>query len=236
MKSIGNYRWRIAFLLLLATTINYIDRQVLGLLKPVLEDQFGWSQVDFARMVTSFSLAYAIGLLVAGRVIDRLGTRIGFSLMVVFWSIAGMAHALARNVQTFMMARFALGLGEAGNFPASAKAVAEWFPSRERGIATGIFNAGPSIGVVVSVLVVPLILTSFGWQSVFWVTGAAGFGWLILWWWFYHTPDREHRLSEEEREHILGHRHADVDLQKPATPWLQLFSKPQTWALIAGKG
>lgn len=236
MKTIGTYRWRIAFLLLLATTINYLDRQVLGLLKPVLEDEFGWSQVDFARMVTSFSLAYAIGLLVAGRVIDRLGTRIGFSIMVVFWSIAGMAHALARNVQSFMMARFALGLGEAGNFPASAKAVAEWFPARERGIATGIFNAGPSIGVVVSVLLVPVILTSFGWQSVFWVTGAAGFGWLLLWWWFYNTPEREHRLGAAEREHILGQRQTEIQTQKPNVSWFQLFSKPQTWALIAGKG
>ena len=233
----GKHRWLVVGLLLVATTINYLDRQVLGLLKPVLADRFEWSQVDFARMVMAFTLAYAIGLLIAGRVIDRLGTKIGFSVMVVVWSLAGMAHALARNVQTFMAARFALGLGEAGNFPASAKTVAEWFPKKERGIATGIFNSGPSIGVMVSVVLVPLILTSYGWQAVFWITGASGFIWLAIWWFWYDTPERHPRIDAAERDMILGDREDGGPVEtKSRLPWLSLFRFPQTWALIAGKG
>lgn len=232
----GRHRWVVVFLLLLATTINYIDRQVLGLLKPVLAKEFDWSQMDFSRMVMAFTLAYAIGLLIAGRVIDRLGTRIGFSLMVVFWSLSGMAHAVARQVGTFMAARFALGLGEAGNFPASAKAVAEWFPRKERGVATGIFNAGPSIGVVISVLVVPMILSAYGWQAVFWITGASGFVWLAIWWFWYESPERHTGISSEEKDLILSDR---IDSNQPTSrnlSWLKLFRYPQTWALVVGKG
>lgn len=240
----GNYRWLIVALLLAATMINYLDRQIIGLLKPVLEKEFDWSETDFARIVMAFTAAYAIGLLVSGGIIDRVGTKIGYAVTVVVWSVAGMLHALARSAWGFAIARVGLGLGEAGNFPAAVKAVAEWFPEKERGLATGIFNAGTSVGVVSALLIVPPILTHLGWQAVFWITGALGLVWLVFWWVLYDVPARHKKLSAAELAHIEGGlktRERDLQMrpealrEKPLFNWRSLFTFPQTWAFIAGK-
>jgi len=172
--SVGNFRWSICALLFFAATVNYIDRQVIGILKPTLQGLYGWSEIDYSNIVFAFTTAYAIGMLAAGRFVDWLGVRKGFSLAVAFWSIAAMGHALARSVLGFGAARFALGIGEAGSFPSSIKAVAEWFPKKERALATGIFNAGTNVGAVVAPLVVPLITVAYGWQWAFIATGALG--------------------------------------------------------------
>ena len=182
---INSYRWIIVTLIFLATTINYIDRQIIGLLKPLLEVEFNWSETDFAHIVMAFTAAYAIGLLVIGRLIDKIGTRIGYAFIICLWSIAGMFHAVARSATHFMIARFGLGFGEAGNFPAGVKAISEWFPKRERALATGIFNSGTSVGVVLALFIVPWILGKYSWHEVFWITGGIGFIWLILWLIFY---------------------------------------------------
>ncbi len=236
---IKNYRWIIVSLLFFATTINYIDRQIIGLLKPVLEAEFNWSESDFAHIVMAFTAAYAMGLLVMGRLIDKIGTRAGFTFIVTLWSIAGMLHAFARNAVQFALARFGLGIGEAGNFPAGVKAISEWFPKKERGIATGIFNSGPSVGVVMALLIVPWILNSYSWQEVFWLTGASGFVWLIFWLIFYQVPARQKRLTKEEFAIISEGKEGDPgkeNTSKVKIRWYRLFTFPQTWALITGKG
>ena len=231
-----NYRWIIVALLFLATTINYIDRQIIGLLKPILEVEFNWSESDFARIVVAFTAAYAIGLLLFGRLIDRVGTKIGYSISVVIWSAMGMLHAAASSVTGFSLARIGLGLGEAGNFPAAMKTVAEWFPKKERALAAGIFNSGTSIGVVMALLITPWILVSHGWREVFLITGALGFVWLGLWLWLYEIPARQKRLSKAElmliTEDEEGQSTAD---DRSQTKWFRLFSFPQTWAFIFGK-
>ena len=237
---IKNYRWIIVSLLFFATTINYIDRQIIGLLKPVLEVEFNWSESDFAHIVMAFTAAYAIGLLVMGRVIDKIGTRIGYIFIITLWSVAGMMHALAKNAFQFALARFGLGLGEAGNFPAGVKAISEWFPKKERGLATGIFNSGPSVGVVLALLIVPWILSRFTWHEVFWITGALGFIWLIFWLILYDIPVRQKRLSSEELSLILDRMEGETEKGnadvKVKIRWYKLFAFPQTWALITGKG
>ena len=236
---IKNYRWIVVALLFFATTINYIDRQIIGLLKPILETEFNWTESDYALIVMAFTAAYAIGLLVMGRVIDKIGSRTGYSLIMIFWSIAGMFHAFARNAFQFCVARFALGIGEAGNFPAGMKAISEWFPKKERGIATGIFNSGPSVGVVMALLIVPWILSKFSWHSVFLITGGIGFVWLILWLIFYQIPAKQKKLTKEELELIKDDESNEVSEQKVSSvkiKWGKLFSFPQTWALITGKG
>ncbi len=231
---IMNYRWRVCALLFFATTINYIDRQVIGLLKPVLEQDFGWSETDYSNIVVAFSAAYAIGLLGFGRIIDKIGTKIGYSISIVVWSIAAMAHALAKNTFGFGVARAVLGLGEAGNFPAAIKTVAEWFPKKERALATGIFNSGANIGAVAAPIVVPWILGWYGWEEAFILTGAIGFIWLFFWWKYYEIPTRQKRLSKEEFALI----HSDEDEQVETTTklsWSKLLSFKQTWAFIFGK-
>lgn len=233
----GNYRWFVVGLLFVATTINYLDRQLIGLLKPILEKEFAWTETDFAHIVMAFTAAYAIGLMVSGGIIDRIGTKLGYAAAITIWSIAGMGHAIAKSVAGFSFARVMLGFGEAANFPAAAKAVAEWFPKKERALATGIFNAGPSVGVVLSLLTVPYILQYFGWREVFWITGALGFVWLAFWWVFYEVPSRQKRLSTIELELITS----DQDISKVQSgrariKWKKLFTFSQTWALIAGKG
>jgi ACS family hexuronate transporter-like MFS transporter len=246
----GYYRWVICFLLFLAATVNYIDRQVIGILKPTLQAQFGWSEVDYADIVFSFQLAYAIGLVLAGRVMDKLGVKAGFSIAIVVWSLAAMAHAEAEiigvpaaaalsmfgltysvSVAGFMAARFALGLGEAGNFPASIKTVAEWFPKRERALATGLFNSGTNVGALVTPLVVPWITLTWGWYWAFVVTGAIGFGWLALWWVMYDHPDRHPRVSAAE----LARIQADPPDPPVHIPWRTLLGYKQTWAFAIGK-
>jgi MFS transporter, ACS family, hexuronate transporter len=230
-----NYRWIIVALLFMATTINYIDRQIIGLLKPILEIEFKWSESDFARIVVAFTAAYAIGLLLFGRLIDRVGTKIGYSLSVVIWSLMGMLHAAARTVTGFSLARIGLGLGEAGNFPAAMKTVAEWFPKKERGLAAGIFNSGTSIGVVIALLITPWILVNMGWQQVFIITGALGFLWLILWLWLYEIPAKQKYLTREEFL-LIAEQQEDTPPEKTRpTKWVRLFTFPQTWAFIFGK-
>lgn len=228
---VGYTRWVVCSLLFLATTVNYIDRQVLGILAPELQKVIGWTEVEYGYIVTSFQAAYAIGLLLVGRVLDVVGTKHGFAFALVFWSLAAMAHALARTPFGFGAARFALGLGEAGNFPAAIKTVAEWFPRKERALATGIFNSGSNVGAIVAPAVVPWIALSFSWQMAFVITGAIGFLWLVLWYWLYDAPERHKRVSRAELEHIWS------DAEPPAAgiPWLRLTRYRETWAFAIGK-
>jgi ACS family hexuronate transporter-like MFS transporter len=244
------YRWVVCGLLFLAATVNYIDRQVIGILKPTLQQQFGWSEIDYADIVFSFQLAYAIGFLLAGRLIDRVGTRIGFALAVVVWSIAAMAHAeetvfgpgvaavlstfglvYAPSVAGFIAARFALGIGEAGNFPAAIRTVAEWFPAKERALATGIFNSGTNIGAIVTPLVVPIITVTYGWYWAFIATGVIGFFWLVLWLTMYGSPDTHPRVNNAERALIQS----EVAPPAAAVPLRALLPHRQTWAFAVGK-
>jgi len=217
-------------MLLAATTINYVDRQVLSVLAPFLQERFSWSEQQYSNIVFAFQTAYAIGLLCAGAVIDRLGTRIGYALAIGIWSLAAMSHALAASVLGFAMARFALGIGESGSFPAAIKTVAEWFPQRERALATGIFNSGSNIGAILAPLLVPVVTAAFGWQAAFLFTSVLSAAWLIGWLATYRTPDRQPRLSAAERDYI-GH-------EPPATrrvPWLSLLRHRQAWAFLVGK-
>ena len=230
------YRWLIVSLLFFATTINYIDRQIIGLLKPILEKEFNWTETDYAHIVMAFTAAYAIGLLLAGRLIDKTGTRIGYTISIIIWSIAGMFHALAKSVTGFSIARIGLGLGEAGNFPAAVKAVAEWFPKNERGLATGLFNAGTSVGVVAALLIAPWILSNYGWQEVFWITGGLGFVWLVFWLIYYQVPQKQKRLSKKELDYIVnGQDEQHSRAGKTSIKWARLFTFRQTWAYITGK-
>ena len=228
----GRYRWTICALLFFATTINYIDRQVLGILAPTLQRELGWSELQYGAIVSWFTLAYALGFLFAGRLMDRIGTRRGFTAAIVTWSIAAMSHALARTATGFSAARFALGIGESANFPGSIKTVAEWFPARERAFATGIFNAGTNVGAIVTPLVVPWITLRWGWRAAFVATGALGFVWLAFWLAIYRSPEASPRLSPDERAYIRS------DGEQPTTPfpWLRLLGYRQTWAVIVGKG
>jgi ACS family hexuronate transporter-like MFS transporter len=227
----GNYRWVICALLFFATTVNYIDRQVIGILKPFIEGELGWDENDYANIVFSFQFAYAIGLLSMGRLIDWLGTKKGFSLALIFWSLAAMAHAGARTVFQFALARFALGLGEAGNFPASIKTVAEWFPKKERALATGIFNAGTNVGATVAPLMVPFLMSAFGWRAAFIATGAIGFLWLLLWIPLYHRPQEHPRLSKAELDYISS----DPPDPETKVPLLKIITHKQAWAFAIAK-
>ena len=228
---VGYYRWTICALLFFATTINYIDRQVLGILAPVLEKEIGWSESQYGYIVTAFQAAYALGLLLVGRMMDVLGTKIGYTVAMVFWSLAAMAHSLAKTAFGFGAARFALGLGESGNFPAAIKTVAEWFPKKERAFATGIFNAGSNVGAVAAPLLVPWITLTYGWQEAFIATGAIGFSWLIFWWLFYEIPRRSKRVSQKE----LAFIESDPPDPPERISWLKLMSYRQAWAFAIGK-
>ena len=231
---IGNQRWIVVALLFFATTINYIDRQVIGLLKPTLEVEFGWSEKDYANIVMAFTAAYALGLLVFGRIIDKIGTKMGFSISIVFWSIAACLHGVVKTTFGFGVARAALGLGESGNFPAAIKTVAEWFPKKERALATGIFNSGANIGAVFAPILVPTILALYGWQEAFIITGAIGFVWLIFWVYYYEIPTRHKKVTEAELAHIHSDNEEDTSNEKPIT-WGTLFRVRQTYVFIAGK-
>ena len=236
-SKIKNYRWIIVALLFTATVINYMDRQIIGLLKPILEKEFDWTETDYAYIIMAFTAAYAIGLISFGWLIDKLGTKWGYSISITVWSAAGMLHAVVRSVFGFSMARVGLALGEAGNFPAAMKAVSEWFPKKERALATGIFNSGTAIGVVAALLITPWILTHYGWHEVFWITGSIGFIWLIFWLFFYDVPAKQKRLTAEEYKYITeGQDEENADDQKVDVKWKKLFTFKQTWAFIVGKG
>ena len=232
---IGNYRWVICALLFFATTINYIDRQILGLLKPTLETEFNWSESDYANIVMVFAGSYALGYLIFGNFIDRIGSKLGYSISIIIWSLAAIAHAFVRTTFGFGAVRAVLGLGEAGNFPAAVKATAEWFPKRERALATGIFNSGTSIGAVAAPILVPWLLGNYGWREAFLITGALGFIWLIFWWLFYEIPSRHKKVTPEEFEYI--HSDNDPSVVENVTPikWSQLLQLRQTWVFITGK-
>ena len=228
---IGRYRWRVCGMLLAATTMNYMDRQVLGVLAPFLQQHIGWNEIQYGYIVTAFEAAYAIGLLGAGAIIDRLGTRVGYAIAIGMWSLAEMGHALAATVIGFALARFALGLGEAGNFPAAVKTVAEWFPRRERALATGIFNAGSNIGVIVAALLVPMITVTLGWQATFLFTGALSGIWVIVWLLWYRAPDGQPAVSAAELEYIRS----DPPEPQVRMPWLRILRHRQAWAFVAAK-
>jgi len=247
---VGTFRWVICGLLFLAATLNYVDRQVIGFLKPTLQQEFGWSEMDYADIVFAFQIAYAIGLIAAGRMMDRLGTRLGFSVAIIIWSFAAMAHAEATwfgpgvaamlsavglvysgSVAGFIAARFLLGIGEAGNFPASIKAVAEWFPKKERALATGIFNSGTNVGALIVPLTVPWITYTWGWYWAFVATGAIGFFWLLLWWPLYKSPDKHPRVNPAELAHIRSDP-ADPPVKVPLS---QILPHRQAWAFAVAK-
>jgi len=228
---VGHYRWVICALLFFATTINYIDRQVLGILASPLQKELGWSESQYGWIAAAFTGAYAVGLVVVGRMMDRLGTRKGFSIAVIFWSVAAMGHALARTAFGFGMARGGLGLSEAGNFPAAIKTVAEWFPKKERALATGIFNSGSNVGAIVAPLTVPWIAINYGWRWAFIITGALGFVWLVFWITLYRKPEEHPRVSRAE----LAYIQSDPVELVIKIPWARLLPHRQTWAFAAGK-
>jgi len=228
---ISHYRWVICALVFLATTVNYVDRQVIGILKTTLQKDLGWTEIDYGNIVFAFQAAYAIGLLVVGRVIDRLGTKLGYTLALVFWSFAAMAHAAVRSVTGFSAARFALGLGEAGNFPAAIKSIAEWFPKKERALATGIFNSGSNVGAIVAPLVVPWLTIVYGWPAAFLATGALGLLWLVAWIPLYGSPETHPRVSPKE----LALIQSDPPDPPARVPWRELLMHRQTWAFAIGK-
>jgi ACS family hexuronate transporter-like MFS transporter len=230
-ERIGRRRWLICALLFFAATINYIDRQVIGILKPTLQTEIGWSEVEYGWIVFSFQAAYALGLLVVGNLIDKFGTRLGSSLSITVWSLAAMAHALAYSVMGFAAARFALGIGEAGYFPAAIKTTAEWFPKKERALATGIFNSGTNVGALTTPLIVPWIALNYGWQMAFIITGAVGFVWLIFWLMIYRKPEDDPKLSKAE----LAYIRSDPPESTVKIPWARLFPHRQTWAFAIGK-
>jgi ACS family hexuronate transporter-like MFS transporter len=233
-KKIGNYRWTVCALIFFATTINYLDRQVIGILKPLLEKDLNIGEAEYGYIVTCFQLAYAFGMIIAGRLIDKFGTKIGYGISVILWSIAAMGHALAKGGLGFGIWRALLGVSESGNFPAAIKTVAEWFPKRERALATGIFNSGTNVGAIVAPLAVPAMATAWGWQSAFIITGAIGFIWIICWFIFYEVPEKQRKLSTGELELIRSDTDEAEENPQPI-PWLKLLKFRQTWMFFIGK-
>ena len=231
MGKIGKYRWVICALLFFATTINYMDRQILGILAPTLQKDIGWNEQQYGDIISWFTAAYAIGYLFAGRIMDKIGTRLGFVIAIMIWSLSSMAHSLARSVRGFALARFGLGLGESGNFPGALKTVAEWFPTRERALATGIFNAGSNIGAIVTPLIVPTIALKWGWQAAFIFSGSMGLIWLCFWLAIYRKPTEHKRVGAAE----LAHIRSDAVEPSRRLSWFELLGHRQTWAFAIGK-
>ena len=235
---IGRYRWTICSLVFFATTINYLDRAVISLLKPYLTTEFNWNSGDYADIEVAFKVAYALGMLGVGGLIDKLGTKIGYALSTFLWSVAAVGHAFVSSTLGFGVARAFLGITEAGNFPAAIKTTAEWFPKKERAFATGIFNSGSNVGAIIAPLTVPLIAETLGWKWAFILTGIIGFIWLIFWFRLYEVPARHARLTKAEFEYI----HSDVDdmaaaaiKTEPKVSWFRLLAFRQTWAFVLGK-
>jgi len=255
-EKIGNYRWTICGLLFFATTVNYLDRQVLSLLKPLLEKEFNWTNTDYANITSVFQFVYAISMVFAGRIVDRLGTKWGYAWSIIIWSLAAIVHAYAVPLGTavsgflglvgivtvpvsifgFMISRALLGFGEAGNFPAAIKATAEYFPKKERSFSTGIFNSGANIGAVLAPLSVPWIAKHLGWEAAFIIIGAIGFLWLIFWFMFYEKPEEQKRLSPSELAYIQSDNEESANTASgEKTPWLTLLGFNQTWSFFIGK-
>lgn len=256
---VGRYRWTICALLFFATTINYLDRQVLSLLAPMLSKEFGWSNTDYANITATFQFVYAISMLFAGRVIDRMGTKRAYVLAIVVWSLGAIGHAYAISIGKaangilttlglaavpisiigFMVGRAVLAIGEAGNFPAAIKATAEYFPKKERSFATGIFNSGANVGAILAPLTVPVIAAYWGWQAAFISIGAIGFVWMIAWMWLYDTPERQPRLSKAELAYInsdsIAAAPASGAVTAPKSSWFKLLGYRQTWSFVFGK-
>lgn len=252
----GGFRWTICGLLFFSVAINYIDRNIIGILKIPLSQELGWSESDYAHIASSFQVAYAFGYLFGGRIVDRLGIKRGLPWFVFLWSLAAAAHglvsfispgamvridltwisaaaawALPATILGFMSARVALGLTEGGNFPAAIKAVAEWFPVKERALATGIFNAGTNVGAVICPIAVPWLYSHIGWASTFYLTGSLGLFWLVLWWWFYDAPEKHPRLSQAELAYIQSGQ-TTVEVKSESVPWLSLFRYRPVWAYL----
>lgn len=261
-EKIGKYRWTICALLFFATTVNYLDRQVLSLLQPLLSEEFGWTNTDYANIAAVFQLTYAIAMLFAGRFIDWAGTKKGYAWALILWSVGAIIHALAvgiggavapilsifgivlpLSVLGFMVSRFVLAVGEAGNFPAAIKTTAEWFPKKERSYATGIFNSGSNVGAILAPLTVPWIASHWGWGATFIVVGSIGFLWLIFWFIFYDSPKKllaKGKISQAEYDYIHSDKEEQIEEEKSAgkhekVPWLKLLSYKQAWAFIYGK-
>lgn len=258
-QSIGNYRWTICGLLFFATTVNYLDRQVLSLLAPSLSEEFHWSNSDYANITAVFQFIYAISMLFAGRIIDKLGTKLGYILAITIWSLGAIMHAYSLPIGTafstvmvwlglgavpvsiagFMLSRAVLGFGESGNFPAAIKATAEYFPKKQRSLATGIFNSGSNVGAILAPLTVPWIAVNWGWETAFLLVGAIGFIWIFFWVMFYETPEKQKRLSQAELDYInsgdeIVYVGEDV-LTEKITSWFKLLGYRQTWAFVFGK-
>ncbi|WP_200863971.1 MFS transporter [Asticcacaulis sp. AC466] len=228
--TVGRYRWVVCGLLFLSTSLCYLDRQIFGLLKPLLVSDLAWTETNYGDVVAVFALMYAIGYLLAGRAIDRIGTRRGLSVAVAGWSLAAAAHGLAGSVLGFKLARGALGLMEGGNFPASIKTVREWFPVHERAFATGLFNAGSNVGAIITPLALPFVVAAFGWRTAFFMAGFLGVAWLIAWLIFYEAPEKQRRLSVAERAYILG----DAPAPEVRQSWVSLLRRRGTWAFVCG--
>jgi ACS family hexuronate transporter-like MFS transporter len=260
VEKTGNFRWTICALLFFATTVNYLDRQVLSLLKPMLEDEFGWTNTQYANIASVFQFTYAICMLFAGRIIDKLGTKKGYTWAIIIWSIGAIIHALAIPIGTaistalgwigiisvpisvlgFMFSRAVLGLGEAGNFPAAIKVTAEYFPKKERSFSTGIFNSGTNVGAILAPLTVPWIATNWGWEMAFVIIGAIGFLWLFFWFALYEIPAKQKRLGKAELAYILDLEEGVVapvqtDEKPEKIAWIKLFRYRQTWSFTFGK-
>jgi len=234
-KNFSNYRWTVCALIFFATTVNYLDRQVIGILKPMLESDLGIGEKAYSHIIMAFQLFYAFGMVIAGRLIDKFGTKIGYGVSVLLWSIAAMGHALAKGVIGFGFWRSLLGVSESGNFPAAIKTVAEWFPKKERALATGIFNSGTNVGAIVAPLAVPAIVIAWGWQAAFIITGAIGFIWIVLWFIFYEIPEKHRKIAAGE----LAYIHSDTEEQaesKEEIPLKKLLKYRQTWLFFIGKG
>jgi ACS family hexuronate transporter-like MFS transporter len=229
---LGSVRWTVCAMLFVATSINYMDRQVIAILKPTLEHSIGMTEISYGYIVDAFQIAYAIGLLAAGRLIDKLGTRIGYMLVMATWSLSAMGHALANSVLEFGFARFFLGLGESGNFPAAIKTVAEWFPQNERSLATGIFNSGANVGAILAPAIVPWVTLRYGWHAAFLTTGIFSVLWILWWFRYYRRPTDHPTLTAQELRHI--YQEAATDLG-PSMPWRRLLGCRQTWAFSVAK-
>jgi ACS family hexuronate transporter-like MFS transporter len=229
---LGNVRWTICAMLFFATSINYMDRQVIALLKPTLQHTIGLTEINYGYIVDAFQAAYAIGLLVAGRLVDKIGTRIGYILIMGVWSLSAMGHALANTAFEFGFARFCLGIGESGNFPAAIKTIAEWFPQNERSLATGIFNSGANVGAILAPLIVPWVTIRFGWRAAFLTTGIFSALWILWWWKNYRKPTDHPTLTGAELRHIDKEAATQMG---PSTPWIRLLGYRQTWAFSIAK-